>query len=66
MDSLTAKMPSHADAYGESSVEELILKWLAIICEGLSNLHQVGYAHCDVSPKNLIVSGPDIFLPITT
>ena len=62
MSALAGQMPSHADAYGESSVEELVLKWLTTICDGLATLHQAGYVHCDVTPKNLIVSGPDIFL----
>jgi serine/threonine protein kinase len=62
MSALAGQMPSHADAYGESSVEELVGKWISKVCDGLSMLHQAGYAHCDVTPKNLIVAGPDIFL----
>lgn len=60
--SLTGEISAYADKYGESSVEELVMKWLVRVCQGLSQLHQAGYVHGDVTPKNLIVVGQDIFL----
>jgi serine/threonine protein kinase len=62
LSSLSGQLTSHAAEYGESTVEEMLIKWLISISDGLSMLHEAGYAHCDVSPKNLIVAGPDIFL----
>ena len=42
--------------------QALALRWLRQACQALAVLHEAGFVHGDVSPKNLIVSGRDIVL----
>lgn len=59
---LTGVLELHAEDLGEDSLENMCLRWLTQICQGLSALHRVNLVHGDVSPKNIIVSGPKVTL----
>jgi len=52
----------YAEDIGEATGEDLLLRWLDDLCDALSSLHRVGLVHGDVTPKNIIVSGGDVFL----
>ena len=51
-----------ADDLGERTEEALALRWLRTACEALGELHRNGLVHGDISPRNLILSGNDLFL----
>lgn len=53
----TGVLPLYFDDLGEGQREDVALRWLSDLCEGLAQLHQVGLVHGDVSPRNIIVDG---------
>ncbi len=59
---LTGVLALHAEELGESSLQDLLLRWLRDLCDALWALHQVGLVHGDVSPRNLIVQGGEVVL----
>ena len=59
---LAGVLALHAEELGESSLQDLLLRWLRDLCDGLWALHQVGLVHGDVSPRNLIVQGGEVVL----
>lgn len=52
----------YAEELGELSAELMIIRWLADLCDALSQLHNVGLVHGDVSPRNIIVQGGEVVL----
>jgi serine/threonine protein kinase len=62
MSEWTGALPLYLDELGEGPREEVALRWLRDLCEGLAQLHQVGLVHGDVSPRNIIVDGGDVTL----
>jgi len=59
---LSGVLTLHAEELGESSLQDLLLRWLRDLCDALWALHQVGLVHGDVSPRNLIVQGGEMVL----
>lgn len=59
---LSGVLALHAEELGESSLQDLLLRWLRDLCDALWALHQVGLVHGDVSPRNLIVQGGEVVL----
>jgi serine/threonine protein kinase len=59
---LTGVLALHAEELGETSLQDLLLRWLRDLCDALWALHQVGLVHGDVSPRNLIVQGGEVVL----
>jgi serine/threonine protein kinase len=55
-------LPLYFEEVGDREPEAMALGWLRDMCQGLSPLHQAGLIHGDVSPRNIIVKGPDITL----
>lgn len=51
-----------AEDLGEASGEALAVKWLQDMSNALDVLHRNGWAHGDVSPTNIIVSGRELVL----
>ncbi|MFC1743402.1 NERD domain-containing protein [Candidatus Riflebacteria bacterium] len=49
-------VPLLAEDLQEGSVENLLIRWLKELCDGLDVLHQNGLIHGDISPRNLILS----------
>lgn len=59
---LIGVLPLYAEDIGESSAEQLALRWLTDLCGALGELHRVGLVHGDVSPRNIIVQGGAVIL----
>ncbi len=59
---LTGVLALHAEELGETSQQDLLLRWLRDLCDALWALHQVGLVHGDVSPRNIIVQGGEVVL----
>lgn len=59
---LAGVLALHAEELGESSLQNLLLRWLCDLCDALWALHQVGLVHGDVSPRNIIVQGGEVVL----
>lgn len=59
---LSGVLSLHAEELGEATLQELLLRWLRDLCDALWQLHRVGLAHGDVSPKNIIVQGGEVVL----
>ncbi len=59
---LVGVVPLYAEDIGETSSEELLLRWVRQVCEALRKIHQSGYVHGDVTPKNIIVSNGELVL----
>ena len=59
---LTGVLALHADDLGETSLQDLLLRWLRDLSDALWALHQVGLVHGDVSPRNIIVQGGEVVL----
>lgn len=55
-------LPLYIEELGEGNVEEVLLRWLADLCDGLAQLHGAGLVHGDVTPKNIIVDGGNVTL----
>ena len=55
-------LPILAENYQEESSETLAIRWIRTACEALEVLHRNGLVHGDVSPRNMIVSGPELVL----
>jgi serine/threonine protein kinase len=55
-------LPLYAEEIGEESAEAMVLSWLVKLCEALGRLHNAGFVHGDVTPKNIIVSGGYVML----
>ena len=54
--------PILAEDLQEVSSETLAIRWVRTACEALDVLHRNGLVHGDVSPRNMIVSGPELVL----
>ncbi len=50
------------DDLGEESAEALAVRWLQTLCSAVGVLHANGLTHGDISPRNIIVSGPTVVL----
>ena len=59
---LSGILSLHAEELGDASLQTLILRWLADLCDALWQLHRVGLVHGDVSPRNIIVQGGEVVL----
>lgn len=59
---LTGVIKLYAEDIGDDSTENMILKWLYDLCEGLGCLHNAGFVHGDINPKNIIISGADVLI----
>lgn len=59
---LIGVLPLYAEDIGETSAEELALRWLIDLCGALGELHRVGLVHGDVSARNIIVQGGAVIL----
>lgn len=53
---LSGILEEYADEVLETTLEDLVLDWTKQLCTGLKQLHDAGYLHGDVSPKNVILS----------
>ncbi|MGH7961316.1 MAG: protein kinase domain-containing protein, partial [Candidatus Binatia bacterium] len=58
----TGALPLYFDELAQGTRDEMALRWLRDLCEGLLQLHQVGLVHGDVSPRNIIVNGGSVTL----
>ena len=59
---LAGVLSLHADDFGESSLQEMLLRWTRDLCNALWEFHRVGLVHGDVSPRNTIVHGGEVVL----
>lgn len=59
---LIGVLPLYAEDIGETSAEQLALRWLIDLCGALGELHRVGLVHGDVSARNIIVQGGAVIL----
>lgn len=59
---LTGLITLYAEDMNEVSAEAMLIRWLKNLCDALGRLHQAGFVHGDVTPKNIIVSGGDIVI----
>jgi len=59
---LAGVLPLYAEDIGETSAEQLALRWLLDLCGALGELHRVSLVHGDVSPHNIIVQGGAVVL----
>ena len=50
------------DELANAPQEEMALTWLNDLCDGLTQLHQAGLVHGDVSPRNIIVDSGNVTL----
>ena len=50
------------DELADNPREEMALRWLSDLCDGLAQLHQAGLVHGDVSARNIIVDNGNITL----
>jgi serine/threonine protein kinase len=55
-------LPLYFDDLGGGTREEIALEWVRDLCVALTQLHQVGLVHGDVSPRNIIVHGRSVTL----
>ncbi|MDD5177526.1 MAG: NERD domain-containing serine/threonine-protein kinase [Sterolibacterium sp.] len=55
LDELTGVLSIHSEDLGETSTEDMVLRWLLGITDGLAALHTQGLIHGDVSPRNILV-----------
>jgi serine/threonine protein kinase len=58
----TGVLPIYFDDLGTGPREDVALRWLRDLCEGMAQLHHVGLVHGDVSPRNIIVDGGNVTL----
>lgn len=59
---LTGLITLYAEDINEVSAEAMLIRWLTNLCDSLGRLHQAGFVHGDVTPKNIIVSGGDVVI----
>jgi serine/threonine protein kinase len=59
---LAGVLALHAEELGETTLQDLLLRWLRDLSNALWALHQVGLVHGDVSPRNIIVQGGEVVL----
>ncbi len=59
---LTGRIEVYAEEISEVSTETMLTRWLKSLCDALGRLHQAGFVHGDVTPKNIIVSGGDVVI----
>ena len=52
----------YAEDIDEKDVDAMLLRWIRQLCEALRKIHQSGFVHGDVTPKNIIVSNGDLVL----
>lgn len=62
LNDLTGVLPLYFDDLGSESHEDMTLMWASDLCSALSQLHEVGLVHGDVSPRNIIIDGSNITL----
>lgn len=62
LNDLTGVLPLYFDDLGSESHEDIALMWASDLCSALSQLHEVGLVHGDVSPRNIIVDGSNVTL----
>jgi serine/threonine protein kinase len=55
-------VPLLAEDFGDTSTEQLLIRWLRQLTEALDVLHRNGVIHGDVSPRNIILSGSSLVL----
>lgn len=54
LDSLAGVLSIAAEDTGDDSVEQMLIRWCAEVCQSLTALHAQSLVHGDVSPRNLI------------
>ena len=59
LDELKGVLSIHSEDLGETSTEDMLLRWLLGLTEGLAALHTQGLVHGDVSPRNILVQFTD-------
>jgi len=52
----------YIDEINEGTRDDILLKWICELCEGLAQLHNAGLIHGDVTPKNIIIKGENLTL----
>ena len=55
LDELKGVLSIHSEDLGEVSTEDMLLRWLSGLTDGLAALHTQGLVHGDVSPRNILV-----------
>lgn len=55
LDELKGVLGIHSEDLGETSTEDMLLRWLLGLTDGLAALHTQGLIHGDVSPRNILV-----------
>ncbi|MBI4741450.1 MAG: protein kinase [Betaproteobacteria bacterium] len=62
LDELKGVLSIHAEDLGETSTEDMLLRWLLGLADGLAALHTQGLVHGDVSPRNILVQQGTVVL----
>lgn len=62
LNELKGVLSIHSEDLGETSTEDMLLRWLLGLSEGLAALHTQGLVHGDVSPKNILVQQGTVVL----
>jgi len=62
LDELKGVLSIHAEDLGETSTENMLLRWLLGLTDGLAALHTQGLVHGDVSPRNILVQQGTVVL----
>jgi len=62
LDELRGVLTIHSEDLGEASTEDMLLRWLLGLTDGLAALHTQGLVHGDVSPKNILVQQGTVVL----
>ena len=59
---LIGLVQQYAEEIDEKDLDAMLLRWIKQLCEALRKIHQSGFVHGDVTPKNIIVSNGDLVL----
>lgn len=62
LDELKGVLSIHAEDLGKTSTEDMLLRWLLGLTDGLAALHTQGLVHGDVSPRNILVQQGTVVL----
>lgn len=62
LDELKGVLSIHSEDLGETSTEDMLLRWLLGLTDGLAALHTQGLVHGDVSPRNILVQQGTVVL----
>lgn len=62
MSDLSGVLALHSEELDEASPQDMVLRWMVDLCDGLWQLHRIGLIHGDVSPRNIIVQGGEVVL----